>query len=842
MNDRLSEIANLAPGRGCLRTRRMLAAAAVADLGPDKYQMEMRKLERAATNIDTPDLEQQVQQLNAWFAQHARKELWGTLSLGAGSFSVGAALLVGAVYAPTLAAELAVGFVGYTMSKVFDAITDASIDEMNQQAESTLAAMLGRVEEVAAKEFGAALALPAAQRAAELARLTRSLDGITFPDDARTQNLADLHRRLLEEGFERRLHDVNIQASLDAAVARTNAVREMLIAQGEQIAQMQQDVAGLTESVQRLAENSARLERRFDAMARLIYPRLSPKEQQYALDNRLLGDLPLEEENGLRDEIARVKALQAFTKTSGEILSGAGLVAQFGDRLGIDPQLVGFAAEVNRVGTGVLTAILALPTDPLGFAGALLGTIFGVTDAAQLRHEQTMRALNQVLDGIQRLSKQVDELRRTIEIRFVEVARQLEQVRKDVLINRSYLADLVGTPVAAANTFLSRRESYLRMRGGAPTASLALHFADYHGMFDHAWDEIERMLGIESINSYFLAATEVAPASSEAVDKFCEDCHALMEWYMQRCRCRVDALVAYLSSIPREAGLFEELVSTSDDRSPTHLARQTFSVLPRALALSHVLAVGRFFLETHYYHQLRVPGQSTLSFEPSILGMVLQSQRGAEGLRAFSDLLRATICQRVMASGAGVVNAIQAIFSQTAHSSFASLAPDVREQRVRAQRILRQSAIVRYNFGVHVVGAMLARGDENMYSYEVSLRWPYMVRIYASLCRPLGLEVSLRTHVRHLTARTPQCAETQICLVVPALGNENDSITIPFPDPQRANARHLFYDEDVLQLAALRTRVVSTIGEYAITADTAPGELYRHVSNLALQMPSVPGA
>ncbi|HMY08977.1 MAG TPA: hypothetical protein PKE34_05030 [Marmoricola sp.] len=345
--------------------------------------MEMRKLERAATNIDTPDLEQQVQQLNAWFAQHARKELWGTLSLGAGSFSVGAALLVGAVYAPTLAAELAVGFVGYTMSKVFDAITDASIDEMNQQAESTLAAMLGRVEEVAAKEFGAALALPAAQRAAELARLTRSLDGITFPDDARTQNLADLHRRLLEEGFERRLHDVNIQASLDAAVARTNAVREMLIAQGEQIAQMQQDVAGLTESVQRLAENSARLERRFDAMARLIYPRLSPKEQQYALDNRLLGDLPLEEENGLRDEIARVKALQAFTKTSGEILSGAGLVAQFGDRLGIDPQLVGFAAEVNRVGTGVLTAILALPTDPLGFAGALLGTIFGVTTTGQ---------------------------------------------------------------------------------------------------------------------------------------------------------------------------------------------------------------------------------------------------------------------------------------------------------------------------------------------------------------------------------------------------------------------------------------------------------------------------
>lgn len=255
-------------------------------------------------------------------------------------------------------------------------------------------------------------------------------------------------------------------------------------AQGEELAALQKNVAGLSLTFTRFAETTTRqldqlhrtqteiqtelssmnerlgnTERGVAFLTQYTFGRMTPSEQLAALSAGILNvDDPTRRE--MERQIKLVQRREELNQTITSYLNGAGNMVQIASDLGVDPRIVQRAGQAVAIGNAAFNAFQAFSTgNYLSGVAAVTGLMggFGNRDAGAARHKQIMSALGALFEQNEQIKRKLDDLERgqrqilrnqqAIYEAVIDLSQQvaanhsaqmalLEEVRNDVLYNR----------------------------------------------------------------------------------------------------------------------------------------------------------------------------------------------------------------------------------------------------------------------------------------------------------------------------------------------------------------------------------------------------------------------
>jgi hypothetical protein len=249
-----------------------------------------------------------------------------------------------------------------------------------------------------------------------------------------------------------------------------------------------------------------------DAVDGLLAGGLSPRDR-LDLVAKGLGNVPAVQKVA---EAVRSKLSKSLQGADGYLAAGQQLLG-LADRVGIKSDTVKAAGKVLQVGRAVLKGISS--GNPVAAVGALADALFGGPDPAEERHKEVMEKLgviegklNEVLENQERLRLAVEEVKTNIrelavQVRqqHVEVMSKLEQIEKNVLINRDLLKELLEKDFRTLGAFLEidKESTYVQKK-----AWFELH-GDQYADADKVLSAMVAN-GFPQVSQYFLLRTDTS--------------------------------------------------------------------------------------------------------------------------------------------------------------------------------------------------------------------------------------------------------------------------------------------------------------------------------------------
>jgi hypothetical protein len=785
-----------------------------------------------------------VRDLGAAYRKFEDDAYWARFAIR-GSVHLVNVMVIGATTAsgvavPGVGAAVTGALLTYATEQGLDALLEKSEADYRERQRAVVASGLAIVRERSAQALEDALNARPEERAGRVRALLDELD-----DEDAVRSLSGEERAAFQNVRGRVVDEVLLRAALDphanpAALAANvrqaslqfETMKEMLSAHEAQIGELQSTLESLKTNLDSLFAQGANTNRRLDAMGRMLYQQLSLEEREQALQTGLLGDVSAEEREELESSLRRERAYRDVIQGVTNVLSGAGLIAQYGERLGLPRELAQVAAEAQRVGGALMTAFINFPSNPIAGVGAVLSLAFGGVDAATQRHTQIMQSFQQVFQRLDEIAAKVDALSHQVANGFVTLASAIEVVRGDLIVNREILADLIAAMPDTAKHFLEMRSAadglaYGFHNGRFDTPQgMAAHFYDYAYPFTQAFNALDVMVARDEPHSHFLLQTHMGQqAAVNAAADLNELAVSTRLLFLDLCtRHSVEPArgLPVLLMPPRKIGteLVDRLKQVgSGADNPSTQAVRILGNIDRAFALVPILDVGAWLIDTHFYHQLLDPEDArTLRFDLDHLDHGMLSYKGHNALEQLVPLLDAAIAQLALFHGTGSIDAILARWRARAVPGVAAATHEDKKMTAAIEHTLQFAPQLCRNLAVRIVCDALATAAQNAFCYEVLLNFKNATFLHEHL-KTYGLEL--------VYAEGTRDAAKPARIRVPLTPRDDRPsrppfIEIPLPPGKDVVERWMAYEPAYIQLLELRRRVLGSLAEYRLVAGDTP--------------------
>ncbi|MDB5036832.1 MAG: hypothetical protein JWQ35_360 [Bacteriovoracaceae bacterium] len=180
--------------------------------------------------------------------------------------------------------------------------------------------------------------------------------------------------------------------------------------------------------------NIAETKNDVEAIQSVLWGKMSGTERVNALKIGFFGRLPSDERGRLLDEASRFANAEKFQSAVFNITNPAktllGITAQLG--VHIDAKVMDVVSKGINVAEGATNMVSSLMTGNYLGAVAALGSMIGIfgggPDAGQLRHEQVMARLDQLLEGQQKIMEALNTVIKNQQLIFEAIQKLSEQV------------------------------------------------------------------------------------------------------------------------------------------------------------------------------------------------------------------------------------------------------------------------------------------------------------------------------------------------------------------------------------------------------------------------------
>ncbi|MES2490052.1 MAG: hypothetical protein V4607_09680 [Pseudomonadota bacterium] len=340
-------------------------------------------------------------------------------------------------------AGAASAFVDLGLEKLQDQI----VAKNNEYAKELLE---GALEDMKARDAATFSAMPSMTETERLAAASAALN--TYLSKEVVDGIDGVHQATAIANIQRTLNDNMIKVARQNAEQTSITQMDVKDAFGritkveEAAAQMKDEMANdvqllkegqqaLLDSVELIQNNVSMNSYDIEAIQKVMFGAMSPKDQKDALVAGFFRRMPDDKKAELQLKVEKAAARQELTETITMTLTGVKSALKFAEALGVDADVVqkantavNFASAAFNIATSWGNPMAMLSA--FGGAASLFG---GQSDPGAARHAQVMEKLGLIHNEIKELRKQVEEMRVQMHQRFDALEERLDRQHAQLL-------------------------------------------------------------------------------------------------------------------------------------------------------------------------------------------------------------------------------------------------------------------------------------------------------------------------------------------------------------------------------------------------------------------------